>query len=161
MEADFSGGQSSPWAVAPRGRKEELLFRHYKRTRSWNPGCPSSNSTKLGYFLAWFQSLQLPSTQSESPLALIPLAPKFHVSFKVCSQLRIEFFIFSTVSIVSGYRLDDKRGWSFIAVRSRIFSSPCYPDPFWVPPSLLPNEYWHLFLRGKAARAWSWPLTSN
>jgi hypothetical protein len=31
----------------------------------------------LGYFLAWFQSLQLPSTQSESPLALIPLAPKF------------------------------------------------------------------------------------
>jgi hypothetical protein len=30
----------------------------------------------LGYFLAWFQSLQLPSTQSESPLA-----PKRHVSF--------------------------------------------------------------------------------
>jgi hypothetical protein len=36
----------------------------------------------LGYFLAWFQSLQLPSTQSESPLA-----PKSHVSFKVCTQL--------------------------------------------------------------------------
>jgi hypothetical protein len=32
----------------------------------------------LEYFLAWFQSLQLPSTQSESPLA-----PKRHVSFKV------------------------------------------------------------------------------
>jgi hypothetical protein len=28
--------------------------------------------SSLGYFLAWFQSLQLPSTQSESPLALIP-----------------------------------------------------------------------------------------
>jgi hypothetical protein len=41
----------------------------------------------LSYFLAWFQSLQLPSTQSESPLALIPLAPKCHVSFKVCTQL--------------------------------------------------------------------------
>jgi hypothetical protein len=35
----------------------------------------------LGYFLAWFQSLQLPSTQSESPRALIPLDPKSHVSF--------------------------------------------------------------------------------
>jgi hypothetical protein len=34
----------------------------------------------LGYFLAWFQSLQLPSTESESPLA-----PKSHVS--VCTQL--------------------------------------------------------------------------
>jgi hypothetical protein len=29
----------------------------------------------LGYFLAWFQSLQLPSAQSESPLA-----PKSHLS---------------------------------------------------------------------------------
>jgi hypothetical protein len=29
---------------------------------------------KFGYFLAWFQSLRLPSTQSESPLA-----PKSHV----------------------------------------------------------------------------------
>jgi hypothetical protein len=32
--------------------------------------------------LAWFQSLQLPSTQSESPLA-----PKSHVSFELCTQL--------------------------------------------------------------------------
>jgi hypothetical protein len=36
----------------------------------------------LGYFLAWFQSLQLPCTESESPLA-----PKSHVSSKVCTQL--------------------------------------------------------------------------
>jgi hypothetical protein len=36
----------------------------------------------LGYFLAWFQSLQLPSTQSESPLA-----PNCHLPFKVCTQL--------------------------------------------------------------------------
>jgi hypothetical protein len=42
---------------------------------------------KLGYFLAWFQSLQLPSTQSQSPLALISLATKAHVSFKVRTQL--------------------------------------------------------------------------
>jgi hypothetical protein len=36
----------------------------------------------LGYFLAWFQSLQLSSTQFENTLA-----PKCHVSFKVCTQL--------------------------------------------------------------------------
>jgi hypothetical protein len=48
----------------------------------------------LGHFLAWFQSLQLPSTQSESPLALIPLAPKSHVSFKARTQPRRAFFIF-------------------------------------------------------------------
>jgi hypothetical protein len=38
--------------------------------------------------LAWFQSLQLPSTQSESPLVLMPLAPKSRLSFKACTQLR-------------------------------------------------------------------------
>jgi hypothetical protein len=49
-----------------------------------------------------FQSLQLPSTQSESPLALIPLAPKSHVSFKVCTQLRTEFFTFRPGLTVTG-----------------------------------------------------------
>jgi hypothetical protein len=36
----------------------------------------------LGYFLALFQSLQLPSTPSESPLV-----PKSHSSFKIYIQL--------------------------------------------------------------------------
>jgi hypothetical protein len=49
------------------------------------------SQASLGYFLVWFQSLQLPSTQSESPLALIHLAPKSHVSFKVNRNFR--FFI--------------------------------------------------------------------
>jgi hypothetical protein len=40
-----------------------------------------------GYSLARFQSLQLPSTQPESPPALTPLVPKSHVCFKVRSQL--------------------------------------------------------------------------
>jgi hypothetical protein len=35
--------------------------------------------SNLGYFLAWFQCLQLPSVQSESPLAVIQLAPKSKV----------------------------------------------------------------------------------
>jgi hypothetical protein len=48
----------------------------------------------LGYFLAWFQSLQLPSAQPGSPRALLPLAPKSHVSFQVCTQLWTEILIF-------------------------------------------------------------------
>jgi hypothetical protein len=52
-------------------------------------GLLQPSEANLGYFLMWFQSLQLPSTQSESPLA-----PKSHVSFKVCIQLRAEFFVF-------------------------------------------------------------------
>jgi hypothetical protein len=46
----------------------------------------------LGNFLAWFLSLQLPSAQSESPLA-----PKSHVSFKVRLQLWRELFVFRSV----------------------------------------------------------------
>jgi hypothetical protein len=49
----------------------------------------------VGYFLALFQSLQLPSTKSESPLSLIPLALKSYVCFSVCTQLSTEFFVFS------------------------------------------------------------------
>jgi hypothetical protein len=40
----------------------------------------------LGYFLAWFRTLRLPPTQSESPLA-----PKLHVI--KCEQ-NLKFFIF-------------------------------------------------------------------
>jgi hypothetical protein len=58
------------------------LFKNYKKTRSCNPAQGS-----LGYFLVRFQSLQLPSTQSQSPLVLTLLAPKFHASFEVGIQL--------------------------------------------------------------------------
>jgi hypothetical protein len=42
----------------------------------------------LGYVLMWFQSLQLHSTQSESPLDLVPFISNF-----LCIQLWTEFFI--------------------------------------------------------------------
>jgi hypothetical protein len=78
------------------------LFKNYKWSRSWNPGPASSSSSSLGYCLAWFRSLKLPSTQSESPLALIPLAPKYHVPFKACSQLWHNIFHFSFFIFRSG-----------------------------------------------------------
>jgi hypothetical protein len=67
----------------------ESLFKNYKRQEAEIQGLLHPAEASLGYFLAWFQSLQLPSTQSESPLA-----PKSHASFKVCTQLWTEFLIF-------------------------------------------------------------------
>lgn len=56
----------------------------------------------LRHFLAWFQSVQRPSTWPESPLPLIPEANESNVSFKACSQLWIEIFIFWTVLSITG-----------------------------------------------------------
>jgi hypothetical protein len=71
----------------------EPLFKNYKKTRSWNPGFLHPAEANLGYFLVLFQSLQLPSTRSESPLV-----PKSRVSFKVRTQLWRDFVI-SHISI--------------------------------------------------------------
>jgi hypothetical protein len=46
---------------------------------------------------SWFQSLKLPSTQSESPLA-----PKSNLSFKLCTQLWTEFFVIRSGLTVTG-----------------------------------------------------------
>jgi hypothetical protein len=57
----------------------------------------------------------------------------------------------SSVSIVLGYGLDD---WGLIPSRCwEFFSKLSHPERLWGPPSLLSNG-------GKAAGAWSWPLTS-
>jgi hypothetical protein len=64
-----------------------LYFKNYKRKEAKFQGLFHPAQANLGYFLAWIQSLQLPSTQSESTLALILLNPKPHASFKVCTQL--------------------------------------------------------------------------
>jgi hypothetical protein len=66
----------------------------------------------------------------------------------------------SIVGIATGYGLDD---WG-VGVRvpdgSRIFSSLNRPQRLWGPPNLLMGTGGS-FPRGKAAGAWSWPLTSS
>jgi hypothetical protein len=61
----------------------EPLFKTIKRQEAEIQGLLHPAKANLGYFLAWFQSLQLSSTQSESPVAVITLTPKSHVCFKV------------------------------------------------------------------------------
>jgi hypothetical protein len=63
----------------------------------------------------------------------------------------------SAVGIATGCGLDDRGVGVRVLVGSRIFSSPRRPDRLWSPPNLLSNGY----PGGKAAEAWSWPLTSN
>jgi hypothetical protein len=66
----------------------EPLLKTMKRQEAEIQGLLHPAEANFVYFLALFQSLQLPSTQSESPLALVPLASYSHVSFiKVCTQL--------------------------------------------------------------------------
>jgi hypothetical protein len=67
----------------------------------------------------------------------------------------------SAVGIATGYGLDDRGVGVRVPVGSRIFSSPRRPDRLWSPPSLQSTGYQGLFPWGKAAGAWSWPLTSN
>jgi hypothetical protein len=70
-------------------------------------------------------------------------------------------FLLRSVTVTTGYGLDDWEVGVRVPVGSRIFTSPCCPGRLWGPPNLLYNGYRGLFPGGKAAGAWSWPLTSN
>jgi hypothetical protein len=73
----------------------------------------------------------------------------------------MEIFISSAVGIASGYGLDDRQEGVWVPVGSRIFTSSRRPNRLWGPPMLLYNVYRRFFPEGKAAGAWSWPLTSS
>jgi hypothetical protein len=63
--------------------------------------------------------------------------------------------------IATGYGLDDRGVGVRVPVRGKIFSSLRRPYLLWGSPSHLSNGYQGIFLRVKAAGAWSWPPTSN
>jgi hypothetical protein len=64
----------------------------------------------------------------------------------------------SAVGIATGYGLDDRWVGVRVPVGSRIFSSPRRPG---VHPTSYVMGTGSSFLGVKAARAWSWPLTSS
>jgi hypothetical protein len=54
----------------------------------------------------------------------------------------------SSVGIVTGYGLEDRRVGVRVPVRAGIFFFPRRPDRLWGPPSLLSNSYQGGFPRG-------------
>jgi hypothetical protein len=72
-------GKFNSVGIADENKYKILLYRLYLKTIKIE-GLLHPAQADLRCFTAWFQSLQLPSAQSESPLA-----SKFHVSFKTYS----------------------------------------------------------------------------
>jgi hypothetical protein len=65
------------------------------------------------------------------------------------------------VGIATGYGLDDRGVGVWVPVGARIVSSPCCPDQFWVPPSLLSNGNRGGSFLGVKWPGMKWPFTSN
>jgi hypothetical protein len=89
----YSVGRT-PWT----GHQQFLCpYFHIQTSMTWTHD-PAKAS--IGYFLAWFQSLWLPLMHSE-----IPLAPESSVTFKVCTQMRTEVFIFPSLIWINCNRI--------------------------------------------------------
>jgi hypothetical protein len=67
------------------------------------------SQANLRYFLTWFHSRQLLSTQSECPLALIPLAPNPTCLLKYVLSCEENFSFFTFRSGLSDVRINCNR----------------------------------------------------
>jgi hypothetical protein len=128
-------------------RDDIYKYYGYGHRLSWCPSRFSSVFPETYWNISSNYATNFPSTHISNHLLTIILPFEDAVSRD------------SAVGIATGYGLDD---WEFgvrVPVGSRIFTSPCRPDRFCGPPNLLYNGYRDLFPGGKAAGAWSWPLT--
>jgi hypothetical protein len=85
------------------------------------------------------------SSSSDGPKCLSARDPSCFEgnAFGAQEIFRINFY--STVGIATGYGLDGQGIGFRVPVEARIFISPCRPDRFWGPPSLLSNGYRAIF----------------
>jgi hypothetical protein len=67
----------------------------------------------------------------------------------------------SLVGIATGYGLEDRGVVVRVPVGPKIFFLHVVQTGSGVHPTFYPRGTRELFSRGKAAGAWSWPLTSN
>jgi hypothetical protein len=89
-----------------------------------------------------------------------------NLSWPSCSfilDIYLSLFVIrgSVFCLASSWRLDERGDGERVPVGSRIFSSPRRPGHLWSPPNLLSDEYGGSFPGGRAAEAWSWPLSSR
>jgi hypothetical protein len=94
-----------------------------------------------------------------NPKSLMFKLNRIHASWNDCYG-RVYKSRDSAVGIPTGYGMDDQGVGVRVPVWARIFTSPRRPDRLWGPSSLLSNVYLRHFPRGKAAGAWSWPLSN-
>jgi len=67
----------------------------------------------------------------------------------------------SSVSIVTRLQADDRASIPGRGKEGTLSSSPPRPDRFYGSPTFQPDGYRGHFTRDKAARSWSWRLTST
>jgi hypothetical protein len=107
-------------------------------------------------------------------ICVIPLQDIFadlaHVVFFLCVKVFCFFMCYDIYGICYGLKLcstvgivtRDGQGIGVrVPVGTRFFSSPRRPNRLWGPPTSYPMGTGGSFPWGKAAGAWSWPLTSN
>jgi hypothetical protein len=90
------------------------------------------------------QTVQLSATRCGC-IAILWVSLVSFAAITLCVASQREFIVVGFIWL-SG-------GWEF-------FSSPPRQERLWGPPSLLSSGYEGLLPWGKAAEAWSWPLTS-
>jgi hypothetical protein len=109
-------------------------------------------------FLYWYHTENLLSPV----MTYILIVLRCKASYSIFYLSQMVYGVLGLYTIATSYGLDDRRVGLRVSEGSRIFSSPDRPDRLWGPPKTsYPMGTGGSSPGGKAAGAWSWPLTSD